>query len=73
MQYIYKNLLYFTFIFHIVAINHYKVIKSMDNNIYNKITDAKSKQSYKLSTVILLKINEYGVTVTIMMTKSKKD
>ena len=73
MQYIYKNLLYFTLIFHIVAINHYKVIKSMDNNIYNKITDAKSKQSYKLSTVILLKINEYGVTVTIMMTKSTKD
>ena len=73
MQYIYKNFLYFTFIFHIVAIDHYKSIKSIDNNIYNKITDAKSKQNYKLSTVILLKINEYGVTATIMMTQSKKD
>ena len=53
--------------------DHYKSIKSIDNNIYNKITDAKSKQNYKLYTVILLKINEYGVTATIMMTQSKKD
>ena len=51
MQYIYKNLLFLHFKFHIVAINHHKSIKSIDINLYKKITNAKSKQNYKLSTL----------------------
>ena len=39
------------FKFHIVAINHHKSIKSIDINLYKKITNAKSKQNYKLSTL----------------------
>ena len=37
-------------IFHIVCISHYKSIKSIDDNFYKKITDAKSNQNCKLST-----------------------
>ena len=51
MQHIYKNLLFLHFKFHIVAINHHKSIKSIDINLYKKITNAKSKQNYKLSTL----------------------
>ena len=40
----------FTVIFHIVCISHYKSIKSIDDNLYKKIIDAKSKQNCKLST-----------------------
>ena len=43
-----REIIVFTVIFHIVCINHYKSIKSIDDNLYKKITDAKSKQ--KLST-----------------------
>ena len=63
-----RELIIFTLIFHIVAINHCESIKSIDNNLYNKITDPKSKQNY--ITVMLPKINEYSVTVTTMTTKS---
>ena len=45
-----RELIIFTFIFHIAAINHYKSIKSIDNNLSEKIMDAKSKQNFKLST-----------------------
>ena len=44
-----QELVIFTLIFHIVATNHYKSIKSIDNNRYKKVIDAKSKQNYKLS------------------------
>ena len=37
-------------IFHIVCISHYKSIKSIDDNLYKKIIDAKLKQNCKLST-----------------------
>ena len=43
-----REIIVFTVIFHIVCISHYKSIKSIDDNLYKKITDAKSKQ--KLST-----------------------
>ena len=43
-----RDLIVFTLIFHIVAVNHYKSVKSIDNNLYKKIMDAKSKQSYPL-------------------------
>ena len=36
-------------LYHIVCISNYKSIKSIDDNLYMKIIDAKSKQSYKLS------------------------
>ena len=43
-----RDLIVFTLIFHIVDVNHYKSVKSIDNNLYKKIMDAKSKQSYPL-------------------------
>ena len=43
-----REIIVFTVIFHIVCISHHKSIKSIDDNLYKKITDAKSKQ--KLST-----------------------
>ena len=43
-----RDLIVFTLIFHIVAVNHYKSVKSIDNNLYKKIMDAKSKQSCPL-------------------------
>ena len=39
-----RDLIVFTLIFHIVDVNHYKSVKSIDNNLM----DAKSKQSYPL-------------------------
>ena len=42
------ELVIFTLVFHIVAINHYKSIKSIDNNRCKKIIDVKSKKNYKL-------------------------
>ena len=44
--YLQELIIFYIYISH-CCYNHYKGIKSMDNNIYNKITDAKSKQSYK--------------------------
>ena len=44
------EIIIFTVIFHIVCISHYKNIKSIDDNLYKKIIDAKSKQYCKLST-----------------------
>ena len=41
---------YFTVIVHIVCISHYRGIKSIDDNLYKKIIDVKSKQNCKLST-----------------------
>ena len=45
-----QEFIIFTLIFYIVAANHYKSIKSIVDNLYKKINDAKSKQNYKLST-----------------------
>ena len=45
-----RELIIFTVIFHIVCISHYKSIKSIDDHLYKKIIDAKSKQKCKLST-----------------------
>ena len=56
------ELIIFTLTFYIVAINHYKCIKSQS---LNKFT------SCLLFT--LLKINKYGVTTTTMITKLKID
>ena len=44
------ELIIFIVTFHIVCISHYKSIKSIDDNLYKKIIDVKSKQSCKLST-----------------------
>ena len=68
-----RELVIVTLTFHIVAINNYKSIKSIDNNLYKKITNAKSKKLTSCPPVILLKINEYGITATTMITKSKTD
>ena len=47
-----RELIIFILLCHIVAINHYKSINSnLNNNLYKKITDAKSKQNYKLSNL----------------------
>ena len=43
-----RDIIIFLVIFHIVCISHYKSIKSIDDNLYKKITDAKSKQNCKL-------------------------
>ena len=45
-----REIIIFTVIFHIVCISHYKSTKSVDDNLYQKIIDAKSKQNCKLST-----------------------
>ena len=55
-----RELVIFVSMFHIVAINHYKSIKSIDNNLYQKITDAKSKQNYKLSTRYASEVKEFN-------------
>ena len=41
----FREIFIFTVIFHIVGISHYKSIKSIDDNLYKKIIDAKSKQN----------------------------
>lgn len=46
-----QELIVFTLLFHTVVINYYKSIKSIDRNPYNEITNAKSKQNYKLCTL----------------------
>ena len=45
-----QELIIFTATFHIVCISHYESIKSIDDNLYKKILQAKSKQHCKLST-----------------------
>ena len=47
-----REIIIFTVVFQIVCrgISHYKSIKSIDDNVYKKIIDAKSKQNCKLST-----------------------
>ena len=50
VQYIYENLLFLQLYFHIVCISHYKSIKSIDDNLYKKMIDAKSKQNWRFST-----------------------
>ena len=45
-----REIIIFTVTFHIVCISHYESIKSIDDNLYQKIIDAKSKQNCKLST-----------------------
>ena len=45
-----RELIIFAVTFHIVASIIIKSIKSVGNNLYKKITDAKSKQNYNLST-----------------------
>ena len=45
-----REIIIFTVIFHIFCVSHYKSIKSIDDNLYKKIIDAKSKQNCKLST-----------------------
>ena len=44
------ELVIFTVIFHIFCICHYKSVESIDDNLYKKMIDAKSKQNFKLST-----------------------
>ena len=39
----------FTVIFYIVCLSHYRSIKSIDNNLYKNIIDAKSKQKIPFS------------------------
>ena len=39
----------FTVIFYIVCLSHYRSIKSIDNNLYKNIIDAKSKQNISFS------------------------
>ena len=46
-----QELIVFTLIFDTVVINHHKSIKSIDRNPYSEITNAKSKQNYKLRTL----------------------
>ena len=36
--------------FYTVCVSHYKSIKSIDDNLFKKVIDAKSKQNCKLST-----------------------
>ena len=50
VQYIYENLLLLQSYFHIVCISYYKSIKLVDDNLYKKMIDAKSKQNWKFST-----------------------
>ena len=50
VQYINENLLFLQLYFHIVCISHYKSIKSIDDNLYKKMIDAKFKQNCKFST-----------------------
>ena len=45
-----REIIIFKVIFHIVCISHYKSITSIDDNVYKKIIEAKSKQNCKLST-----------------------
>ena len=45
-----RELIIFTPMYHIVAINDYKCIKLIGNNRHKKIIDAKYKQNYNLST-----------------------
>ena len=45
-----RELIIFTVIFHIICTGRYKSIKSIDDNLYKKIIDAKSEQSCKFST-----------------------
>ena len=45
-----RKLNIFTVIFHIFWVSDYESIKSMDDNLYKKIVDAKSKWNCKLST-----------------------
>lgn len=59
-----QELIIFTIILHIVCIRHYRSIKSIDDNVYKKIVDAKYKKNASCLPVILLKINGYGITAT---------
>ena len=45
-----RELIIFTVIFHIICTSRYKSIKSIDDNLYKKIIDAKSEQNCKFST-----------------------
>ena len=45
-----REVIIFTTTFHIVCISNYKSLKSIDDHLYKKIIDAKSKQDCKLST-----------------------
>ena len=44
------EIIIFTVIFHIFCISHYKGIRSIDDNLYKKIINAKPKQYWKLFT-----------------------
>ena len=45
-----RELIIFTIIFYIVCISQYENTKSIEDNLYKKNVDAKSKQNFKLST-----------------------
>ena len=66
-----RKLIIFILFFHTVAINHYKNIKSIVNNLYEKITDAKSKRNHKLPTSQPSEHKRYAVTATTKITQSK--
>ena len=68
-----RELIIFTAIFHIVCISQYENTKSIEDNLYKKNVDAKSKQNCKLSTRYTLQVNGYGVTAITVITESKMD
>ena len=50
MQYIYQKLLFLQLYFTFFVISHYKGIRSIDDNLYKKIIDAKPRQYWMLFT-----------------------
>ena len=68
-----REIIIFTVIFDTVCISHYKSIKSIDNNLYKKIIDAKLKQNCKLSTRYTAEDKRDGVITTTTITESKTD
>ena len=63
----------FTVIFHIACLSHYKSIKSIDDNLYKKIIDTKSKQNCKLHTRNTAKDRGYSISATTIITELKTD
>ena len=51
----------------------YKIIKSIDDNLYKKIIDTKSKQNCKLRTRYTAKDKGYSISATTIITELKTD
>ena len=67
-----QELIIFTLIFHIVAINHYKKLNQETIIVTRKLLTQNPNKITSCLSVIRLRINGYGVTAT-MITKSKTD